>query len=415
MPRSSMDPERRRLLEAALSLGASWLAFRPSASQAAPSAAPEDPARSTGRTLAQTGGYGRRSSFATEVRRKSTRNGLFGASFTPLRASQGILTPSGLHYEVHRAGVPSIDPARHRFVLHGWVRSPKVFSLADLLRFPSVSRFHFLECSDNGFSEWERPTAKDVQGTHGLTSNSEWTGVPLATLLREVGLRPGAQWLLAEGGDGSGLMRSIPLAKALDDALLVYAQNGEALRPEQGFPLRLLLPGFEGNMNIKWIRRIEVGDRPWMTRSETTSYTDLLPSGKARIFSFVMEVKSVITRPSGGMQLPGPGFFEITGLAWSGRGKIYRVEVSTDGGGHWQRARLQRPVLPKCHTRFRLPWRWDGRPAVLQSRAIDETGAVQPSLAALVAVRGTHSVNHNNAIQSWGVAADGSVSNIHHA
>jgi sulfane dehydrogenase subunit SoxC len=344
-----------------------------------------------------------------------TKNGLYGANFTPLQHSRGIITPAGLHYEVRRAGVPVIDPARHRFIVHGLVRSPKVFTMEDLLRFPSVTRIYFLECTDNSFSEWKQPTAPDVQETHGLTSNSEWTGVPLATILREVGVRKDAAWLLAEGSDASGLMRSIPIEKAWEDALLVYAQNGEALRPEQGFPLRLLLPGFEGNMNIKWLSRLEVGDQPWYTRAETTAYTDLLRSGKARIFSFVMEAKSVITFPSGGMRLPAPGFYEITGLAWSGRGKVQGVEVSTDGGGTWATAHLQEPVLSKSHTRFRFPWHWDGRSAVLQSRVTDETGYVQPTLAQLVRVRGTESVNHNNAIQSWRVDANGSVTNVHHA
>jgi sulfane dehydrogenase subunit SoxC len=260
---------------------------------------------------------------------------------------------------------------------------------------------------------------KTVQMTHGLTSTSEWTGVPLSTILEECGgTRGGAKWLLFEGGDGAAMTRSIPLAKAMKDCMLAYGQNGEAIRPEQGYPLRLLVPGYEGNMHIKWVRRIEVADMPFMTREETSKYTDIRPDGKAVQFSFEMEAKSVITSPSGEMRLDGPGFHEITGLAWSGRGAIRSVEVSTDGGATWRRAALQGPVLPVCHTRFRIPWRWDGREAILQSRCVDETGYVQPTLGQLVALRGTNgplgSIYHLNAIQSWLVADDGKVSNVHH-
>jgi len=257
-----------------------------------------------------------------------------------------------------------------------------------------------------------------VQFTHGLTSTSEWTGVPLAMILDEAGVRPGAKWLLAEGGDAAAMTRSIPLAKALRDCFVAYGQNGEALRPEQGYPLRLMVPGYEGNIHIKWLRRIEVSDAPFMTREETSKYTDLLGNGKAVQFSFEMEAKSVITSPSGEMTLDGPGFYEITGLAWSGRGAIRRVDVSVDGGRSWHAAVLQQPILPVCHTRFRFPWRWDGQEAILQSRCIDSTGYVQPTLGQLIAVRGLNgplgSIYHLNAIQSWRVASDGSVSNAHH-
>jgi len=258
---------------------------------------------------------------------------------------------------------------------------------------------------------------KTVQGTHGLLSTSEWTGVQFSTLAREVGLKDGAGWVLAEGADSAVMTRSIPLEKLLADAIIAYAQNGEALRPEQGYPLRLILPGWEGNTHIKWLRRLDVSDKPFMTREETSKYTDLLGNGKARQFSFTMEAKSVITFPSGEMKLPGPGFYEITGLAWSGRGRIARLEVSVDGGKNWNLAALQDPVLPICTTRFRFPWFWNGQPSVLQSRATDETGYVQPTLQQLVDIRGLAgpfgSVYHLNAIQSWSVAADGSVSNVH--
>ena len=250
-----------------------------------------------------------------------------------------------------------------------------------------------------------------MQQAHGLTSCSEWTGVPLSLLLEQCGVQPEGTWVLAEGADACKLDRSIPIAKAMDDALVVYGQNGEALRPEQGYPLRLLLPGWEGNSNVKWLHRLEVLDRPAMTRWETSKYTDLMPDGTARQFTFDMDAKSLITRPSGGETLGGPGVYEVTGLAWSGRGTIARVEVSADGGATWQDATLQSPVLPRAHTRFTWSWRWDGREAVLQSRCTDDTGYVQPTLAELVAVRGVNSFYHNNAIQTWKVAADGSITN----
>jgi sulfane dehydrogenase subunit SoxC len=290
--------------------------------------------------------------------------------------------------------------------------------MRDLRRFPSISRLMFLECSGNGLTEWSKPTMPTVQFTHGLTSTSEWTGVPLSTILNEAGVRAGAKWLLAEGSDAAVMTRSIPLEKAMKDCLLAYGQNGEAIRPEQGYPLRLIVPGYEGNINIKWLRRIEVSDAPFMTREETSKYTDLFPDGKAVQFSLVMEAKSVITFPSGTMTLDGPGFHEITGLAWSGRGAIRRVDVSVDGGRTWRAARLQAPILPICHTRFRFPWTWDGGEAILQSRCVDETGYVQPTIGQLVAVRGlngpTGSVYHLNGIQSWHVATDGKVTNVHH-
>lgn len=364
--------------------------------------------------------YGSRSQFETEVRtRFKTATPLSSWTMTPLQNSIGIITPSGLHFERSHGGTAVIDPAKHMLYVHGMVKQPRKFTMADIRRFPSLSRIMFIECSGNGLTEWSKPTMKTVQGTHGLTSCSEWTGVPLATLLREAGLRTDAKWLLAEGGDASVMTRSIPMAKALKDCLVAFGQNGEALRPEQGYPLRLIVPGYEGNTHIKWLRRIEVSDTPFMTREETSKYTDLMPNGKAVQFSFEMDAKSVITSPSGDMQLDGPGFHEITGLAWSGRGAIKRVEVSTDGGATWKTAALQGPVLPICHTRFRLPWRWDGKAAILQSRCTDDTGYVQPTLGQLIAARGgalngpTGSIYHLNAIQSWQVANDGKVSNVH--
>jgi sulfane dehydrogenase subunit SoxC len=333
------------------------------------------------------------------------------ASFTPLQNLHGIITPSGLVFERHHAGVPDIDPAQHKLLIHGLVDNPLVFTMDDLMRFPSVSRIHFLECSGNGQIEWT-DKGDTVQRTHGLLSCCEWTGVPLSTILDEVGIDPSASWLLAEGADAAAMTRSVPIERGLDDALLVYAQNGEMLRPEQGYPLRLLLPGLEGNISVKWLRRLKAAEAPFMTREETSKYTDLLPDGTARQFTLVMETKSVIVRPSGTQQLTA-GPMEIFGFAWSGRGRIRRVEVSTDGGRSWQEAQLQEPVLPKCLTAFRLPWRWRGEPAVLQSRATDSTGYVQPTREALLNARGSRSYYHFNGVHSWKVGADGKVENIH--
>ncbi len=332
-------------------------------------------------------------------------------SLTPHQALHGIITPSALHFERHHNGVPTVDPDRHRLLIHGLVERPLMFSMNDLMRFPSVTRTLFIECSGNSGKEWKGPTGKTVQDTHGLMSTSEWTGVPLATVLAEAGIKSEAAWVLAEGSDAAALTRSLPLAEVLKDALLCYGQNGEALRPEQGYPLRLVIPGWEGNTCIKWLRRLKLGTAPFMTREETSRYTDLMPDGTARQFTFVMEAKSVMTSPSGGQRIE-PGFVEIRGLAWSGRGSVKAVEVSTDGGRTWQQAQLQEPVLPHCHTRFRLGWRWNGEETILQSRCADETGYIQPTRAALVAARGVHSSYHYNAIQSWKVDREGQVSNV---
>jgi sulfane dehydrogenase subunit SoxC len=333
------------------------------------------------------------------------------SSKTPLQSTCGMLTPSSLHFERHHSGVPDIDPAAHSLTIHGLVDRPLVFTVDELKRLPSVSRIIFLECSGNGNTEWKSGSEPDVQRTHGLTSCSEWTGVPLATLLDACGVQPAASWLLAEGADACKLARSLPLEKARADVLVAYGQNGEALRPEQGYPLRLLVPGWEGNINVKWLRRIKLLDQPAMTRWETSKYTDLLADGSARQFTFDMEAKSVITYPSGGEKLPGAGTYEVTGLAWSGRGTITRVEVSADGGRTWQDAALQQPALPRAHTRFRAAWQWNGGDAELQSRCTDDTGYVQPTRERLTAVRGFNSNYHNNAIQAWKVASDGTVTN----
>jgi sulfane dehydrogenase subunit SoxC len=333
------------------------------------------------------------------------------ASFTPLQSLHGIITPSGLVFERHHGGVPDIAPDDHRLLVHGLVERPLVFTMDELTRFPSVSRIHFLECSGNGQIEWTGAGAT-VQRTHGLVSCCEWTGVPLSTILDEVGLDPKARWLLAEGADAAAMTRSIPIERALDDALLVYAQNGEMLRPEQGYPLRLLMPGLEGNVSVKWLHRLKAAEGPFMTREETSKYTDLLPDGTARQFTLMMETKSVIVRPSGTQRIK-PGLVEIYGFAWSGYGSIRRVEVSVDGGNGWQDAQLQEPVLSKSLTVFRLPWRWNGEPMTLQSRASDDTGYVQPTREALIAARGSRSYYHYNGIHSWKVRADGVVESVH--
>lgn len=423
------DPGRRRILVAAgsslaaatagvLALpatarqGSMDSAAAPPSAATMPADAPEDPSRVPGRPI-EDASYGSRSPFEAELRRRPmTPNELTAWSMTPLEKGLGIITPSGLHFERFRNGVPTIAPDRHFLYVHGLVERPRRYSMADLKRFPSVSRLHFIECNGNSSSEWREATMRTVQFTHGLLSTSEWTGVPFSTIAREVGLKSEAAWVLAEAADGAVMARSVPLDKMLKDAILAYGQNGEAIRPEQGYPLRLLLPGWEGNINVKWLRRLEISDRPFMTREDTVGNTDLMPNGQARRFTFELEAKSVITFPSGEMRLPGSGFYEITGLAWSGRGKVARVDVSSDGGKSWEIAALQDPVLPMCTTRFRFPWLWDGAPAVLQSRCVDETGYLQPTRERLAEIRGYAYHYHNNGIQSWTVAADGSVSNV---
>jgi sulfane dehydrogenase subunit SoxC len=332
---------------------------------------------------------------------------------TPLQDLDGIITPNGLFYERHHGGVPAIDPAQHRLMLHGLVERPLIFTVDDIRRFPSESHIYFLECSGNPV--YKKPYGKTASDLCGLLSCAEWTGVSLKLVLAEAGLKPEAKWIVAEGADAAALTRSIPIEKCLDDAMLVYSQNGERLRPQQGDPLRLLLPGFEGNMNVKWLRRLHVTAEPAYSREETSKYTDLMPDGSAREFTFYMEAKSIITRPSGGQRLSSKGFHEISGIAWSGHGRIRRVDVSVDGGKSWQEAQLQEPILTRALTRFRLPWHWNGEATTIQSRAIDETGYVQPTLAELLAVRGDNHFYHNNAIWPWHIAEGGEVTNAANA
>jgi sulfane dehydrogenase subunit SoxC len=362
--------------------------------------------------------YGMPSKFEKHVMRRRTdvfvnRQNWSDWSMTPLQHQPGIITPNGLIYERHHAGTPDIDPNQHKLVIHGMVKQPLMFSMDDLVRYPSVSRFYFMECSGNGLTDWLKPASKTVQQTHGLLSGALWTGVPLSTLLDEAGVDPAGKWVIFEGADGSGHTRSVPLEKCMDDTLIVYASNGERLRPENGYPVRAFMPGWEGNVCVKWLRRIKVTDQPAHFRSETARYTDPMPEGKWRQFSMVMECKSVITNPSGGMQMKGPGYYEVTGLAWSGAGKVRAVDVSFDGGANWREATVEGPIMDKCLTRFKIGWNWNGQPATLMSRAVDSTGYVQPSVADIRKVRAIVGfVQHHNAMQPWSINAKGEVSNV---
>lgn len=407
------DISRREAIEGiAGSVGAVLVASVPlvAASQAPAASTTTTPPSAPGRLVGTpTSAVGSRSPFAAQGSRTPT-GAVAGSSLTPLQNLSGTITPSDLHFERHHAGVPAIDPTMHKLVIHGLVDRPLSLTVDEIKRFPQVTSVYFVECSGNGRAAWVNP-APDMtpQRTDGMTSNSEWTGVPVATLFREAGARSTASWFLAEGADACLMTRSIPMEKALDDALVVWAQNGEPLRPEQGFPLRLLLPGWEGNANVKWLRRLELGTQPWMTRWETSKYTDPLKDGTARIFSFVMDAKSIITAPAVPARLVGPGWRPVSGVAWSGRGRITSVDISVDAGATWQAADLQGTVHPKAHTRFSMMWNWEGSPATLLSRATDETGYVQPTRAALLDARGSGTDYHNNAIRGWRVGEDGAL------
>ncbi len=404
--RTAAHPMTRRTLLASSTgaLAASLLPDRLFGQEAQPQA-PADPTKVQG---APASDLGQRSQF--EQPRRTYFSQRRTSSRTPLQDLDGIITPSDLHFERHHGGVPTIDPEQYSLLIHGMVERPTVFTLADLKQFPSRSMLRFMECSGNGGNAYRGERSREdltPQGIDGLTSTSEWFGVPLATLFREVGANPNATWFLAEGMDASVMTRSVPMSKAWDDALIAYGQNGEALRPEQGYPARLFLPGFEGNASVKWLRRLELADQPFMTREETSKYTDPLPDGTARQFSFVMDAKSLITFPAYPTKLTTHGWWEITGLAWSGRGKITQVDVSVNGGETWAQAELDETVLSKCHTRFRLPWNWQGEEAHLVSRATDETGYTQPTRTELSAVRGPNTSYHFNNIRGWRVRSDG--------
>jgi sulfane dehydrogenase subunit SoxC len=372
---------------------------------APPPQVPADPTKVPGTPTTAVGG---RSPFVSPQR--APVGEITGTALTPLQALSGTITPADLHFTRIHAGVPAIDPAKHTLLIHGLVDQPLELTLADLKRFPTVTRTYFIECSGNGRTAYRTPKPDMTpQQVDGMIANSEWTGVPLVALFREAGVKSNAEWFLAEGGDACLLARSVPMRKAREDALVVYAQNGEPLRPEQGFPMRLLLPGWEGNTNVKWLRRMKLGTEPFMTRWETSKYTDPLPGGKVRMFSFEMDAKSIITSPAYPERLSGPGWWPVSGLAWSGRGRITRVDVSTDGGKRWVEAELLTSLSSKAQVRFQYMWRWTGNESLLMSRAVDETGYVQPTMTQLRAVRGPGTDYHFNSIRAWRVAADGGV------
>jgi sulfane dehydrogenase subunit SoxC len=404
---------RRMFLEAALAVGAAGTGLQ-SANAEPLAIAPWMKTPGAGFT-----GYGQPSRFESKVVRvfppqaNPATQGV-GPARTPLHLLDGTITPSGLHFERSHSGIPDIDPDQHRLVIHGLVKRPLVFTMEALARYPMESRVAFIECAGNSqVLNASQPQPLNVLTTHGMLGSSEWTGVRLSTLLDEAGVEPQARWLIAEGADAAAMSRSIPLAKAMDDALVCLYQNGERVRPSNGYPVRLLLPGFEGNMNVKWLRRLKLVSEPAMTKDETSKYTILLKDGKAWQFVFPMEVKSVITRPSPGIALKQPGFYEISGLAWSGNGSIRQVDVSADGGHSWAPAALQAPILSKAAVRFRAAWQWNGGPAVLQSRATDDTGMVQPTRAQLVSERGPRGIFHYNAIASWRIDEKGEASNVY--
>jgi sulfane dehydrogenase subunit SoxC len=362
--------------------------------------------------------YGQPSRFDNTIRRAPGRGSAIAdtALMTPLQDLDGIITPSGLHFLMdHVNGIPEIEPQQHRLLMHGLVERPLTFTMEEIRRFPSVSKVYFLECNANS-RPLRGPNGDSVQLVHGRTSCSEWTGVLLSVLLKECGVRAGASWVVAEGSDSNKYTMSIPLAKCMDDTLVAYAQNGEPVRPHQGYPLRLVVPGWEAIRSVKWLSRIAVGDRPAMAWHEAGNNADTRTDGKAMGFRFELGPKSVITRPSGGQRLPGPGFYEITGLAWTGGGLVRRVEVSVDGGRTYTDAELQQPVLRYAHTRFRFPWQWNGGEAILQARCVDERGEVQPTIAEAAKILGVNvdyffQADHFNGIQPWRVSRDGSITN----
>ena len=406
--------DRRALLERGLVLATA-------AGGAASVHAATDPAdprppwmRSAGQPFS---GYGQPSKHEAALVRRIGANRAVpgnGVSWTPLEELEGMITPAGLHFERHHNGVPQIEPEQHRLLIHGRVRQPLQFRIADLQRYPMRSRLVFIECGGNSNAGWHsQPIQRPAGSFHGMVSCNEWTGVPVALLLNEAGVDAQAAWVIAEGADAFAMNVSLPLAKLMDDGIVALYQNGEPIRPEHGYPLRLIVPGWEGVLNVKWLRRLQLAEQPVMARNETAKYTELQPDGKARQFSFVIEAKSLITSPSHGQRLAGPDVYEVRGLAWSGRGSIRKVEVSADGGRTRAPAALQEPVLPRCLTRFRAAWQWDGKPAVLKSRATDETGFVQPEREVLIKQRGTNGYYHYNAIVAWGVDDEGAVTHVY--
>lgn len=401
--------DRRYFLRASLAGGAALLAARADARTREPWM------QTPGAAMSE---YGTPTPHAPQLRRSavSSQPGTTGAgvSRTPLEHLDGIITPSRLHFERHHSGIPDIDPAQHRLSIHGLVARPLEWTLETLHRYPAVSRIQFLECSGNsGAMIAPEPPDAGCGELHGLVSASEWGGVPLSVLLDEAGVKKSARWIIADGADAAMMSRSVPIEKVLDDAIVALYQNGEPVRPSNGYPMRLFLPGWEGNMSVKWLRTIRVTDRPGMTRDETSKYSDLNDAGRARLFTFPMGVKSLITSPSPGLHLGPRGRYQVTGIAWSGAGRIRRVEVSADGGQSWAEAALDAHRLPKCLTRFRSAWDWDGAPAIIMSRATDETGNVQPTRDTVLAGRASNSFYHYNGIQAWQIDEQGEVRNVY--
>ncbi|MEX2130704.1 MAG: sulfite dehydrogenase [Pseudohongiellaceae bacterium] len=360
--------------------------------------------------------YGSPSRFAGDFKRLAPAASALqpgaGSSRSPLHLLQGTITPNSLHFERHHSGVPDIDPAGHQLVINGLVRQPLTFSYENLLKYPMTSRIRFIECSGNsGGQAGDRAVDGSAASLHGLVSCAEWTGIPLSFLLEEAGPLNTAAWISAVGADAASMGRSIPLNKALDDVILALYQNGEPLRPEQGYPMRLLVPGWEGNLNVKWVTQIKLTAAAAQFRDETSKYTDTLENRQSLQFTFPMGPKSVITSPSGQMRLPYAGLYQVTGIAWSGHGTIRKVEVSADGGRSWADAILDEPQLDRALVRFRLPWQWQGGEAILMSRATDSRGNLQPARRTWLDSMGSINRYHFNGIQSWSVTADGSVRN----
>ena len=412
-----MKPSRRAFLRGAAAVGGATAMGTSAAAQGDPAITELKPWNQFLGEGVDASPYGMPSKFEAHVRRQDvpwlTADPISSINFTPLHEMDGIITPNGLCFERHHGGVAEVDPAEHRIMINGLVDREMVFTMEDLMRFPRENHVYFLECAANSGMEWRGAQLNGCQYTHGMIHNVMYTGVPLRLLLEEAGVKTEGKWLLAEGADASGMTRSIPMEKALDDCLVAFKMNGEALRPEQGYPVRLVVPGWEGNMWIKWLRRLEVGDKPWHQREETSKYTDLLGDGRARRFTWEMDDKSVITSPS--PQAPithGKGQTVITGVAWSGRGTIPRVDVTIDGGVNWHEARMSGPSLDKSMHRFYYEFDWDGSELLLQSRAHDSTGYVQPTKDQLRAVRGLNSIYHNNGIQTWFVNSDGVAENV---
>jgi len=414
---TGMKPSRRAFLRGAAAVGGATAMGTSAAAEGDPAITELKPWNQFLGDGVDASPYGMPSKFEAHVRRQDvpwlTADPISSINFTPLHEMDGIITPNGLCFERHHGGVAEVDPAEHRIMINGLVDRELVFTMEDLMRFPRENHVYFLECAANSGMEWRGAQLNGCQYTHGMIHNVMYTGVPLRLLLEEAGVKTEGKWLLAEGADASGMTRSIPMEKALDDCLVAFKMNGEALRPEQGYPVRLVVPGWEGNMWIKWLRRLEVGDKPWHQREETSKYTDLLGDGRARRFTWEMDAKSVITSPS--PQAPithGKGQTVITGVAWSGRGTIPRVDVTIDGGVNWHEARMSGPSLDKSMHRFYYEFDWDGSELLLQSRAHDSTGYVQPTKDQLRAVRGLNSIYHNNGIQTWFVNSDGVAENV---